>query len=69
MVITEDFFLYYFLNSLHFEFFYMDLQCPLIGDCCTGCGRMRNDCYSTMSDGILGRIFPHSSQNLSVDLF
>ena len=37
---------------------------------CTGSGRKRiNDCVSTMSDKILDGIFPHSSQNLSFELF
>ena len=44
----------------------MILQCALISDHFAGSGRKRkNNCYSTMSDGILEGIFPHSQQNRS----
>ena len=44
----------------------MDLQCALISGHFAGSGRKRkNNCYSTMSDGILEGIFPHSQKNLS----
>ena len=51
-------------------FFFVDLHCPLIRGRYTGSSRKRiNDYYSTMSDKILEGIFPHSSQNLSFELF
>lgn len=66
MVITEDF-LAFFNNCLPLEFSCTwILQCALISDRFAGSGRKRkNNCYSTMSDGILVEIFPHSQQNRS----
>ena len=57
-------------NVCRWNFFYVDLRFPLTSGHCAGSGWERiHNCYSTMSDGIVDRIFPHSSLNLSVELF
>ena len=62
MAIKEDFFalfLKFFALGIFFTWIYNVL--------CIRSGRkITNNCYSTMSDGILDGIFSHSSQNFSV---